>query len=140
LLFCFFLNHGLILLLFLHQVSYLSNFHLDPSDSSEVVFILIKFAANQLFVLSYFEDFSPTSIFLKLITFNPSCSHKKLFFVIEIYLQDSPFILKDDGFNWSYFHVWVKLKVWLFTSLCFVPALQFYPSFVVKPNATMWLH
>ena len=62
------------------------------------MFVLVKFASNQLLILSNWEDFSSSTVILY-IFISPSHLYLPLLVVVEVYLSDMVIRLVDDDFD-----------------------------------------
>lgn len=83
------------------------NFHLYPSYATEEVLTFIKLAANQPLILTNFEYFFSSTMFLDpKITI--SHDYKSLLMVIEVNLNDFFFELIYDALNLCYLKVRIK--------------------------------
>ena len=68
---------------------------------------MVKFTANQLLIISNFEDFH-SSTMLKDITIALSHHYQSFFIIIEVDLADKWFIIGDDAFNTGDLFGWIK--------------------------------
>ena len=98
-------------LLDLHLLLSDSHFHLNPGQATEEVIALKlsfrKFTANQLLILSNIENFCPPARYFYIIICR-SHLNQFLLMVVEVRLEDVPFITSDDSLNSRDLIFWVK--------------------------------